>query len=143
MSPLLVKVRGPGSPLPAGRPFSTLEEGSVLCLSPNAPNSKGIEQDQAGQSQSYSQSTYLAETSLLPLPASTKYPTVNQAPNHSSSPVSGCGLHASPQLGGSTPQGVTPGWLSGTEVSCSMDVQQELLNSRKTSTCTSSLQKFF
>lgn len=46
---------------------ATVEEESVLCLSLNVINSKGDEQDQAGQGQSYSHGTYLAKTSLVPV----------------------------------------------------------------------------
>lgn len=130
-----------GSPFPGGHPTSILEEDSILCLSPKCPNSKGVEQDQAGQDESYPHNTLLAETSLVPFPA-TLCPTVDQDPDRFSSPVSGCELRASPQPGDSSPQGVIPGWFSGIDISCSMDLQQELSNSRKTSTCFPSLQKW-
>lgn len=75
---------------------------------------------------------------MVPLPASTLCPTIDQAV---SSSVSGCRSRASLQSISSMLQGMATGWFSAIEDSCSMEVQQVLLNSRKTSTHTTNLKK--
>lgn len=128
--------------LTGGHLPSTMEEEFVLCLSPNVPNSKSAEQDQAGQGQRGPSSTYLAKTSLVPLSVSALCLTTKLAPYHSSSSVSGWESCASPQPGSSAPQCEIHAWFSGIDVSCSTKVQQVFLNNRKTSTHITQLQKW-
>lgn len=78
-----------------------MEKNLFYAFSPVPLILKAAEQDPAGQGQSYPHSTCLTKTSLIPLPASTLCPIINQAPDHYSSSVS----YASPQPNGSTFQG--------------------------------------
>lgn len=101
--------RGSGPPVLGRCLSSILEELSGLCVSANVADIKGDKQYQAGQRQKYSNSADLAKTSLVPLPASPVCPTVVQAHNHASSPVTGCRSCASSQAIGSPPQGMAHG----------------------------------
>lgn len=92
---------------------------------PQCPYSKGAEQDQSRQGQSYPRSTYLAKTSLIHLLVSTLCPNINQAPHHSSFPVLGCRLCSLPQPSCSTAQDIVPGSFLETEVSCFTEVQRD------------------
>nr|XP_032646422.1 uncharacterized protein LOC116830873 [Chelonoidis abingdonii] len=132
---------GTGETLPRGRIHDLMAPALRLCFSPNTITQQGPHEDTDGSCQDNLDRTFMAETTVVPVPHQNVNSTTDLLASHPEPLITAAQPTSSPQSLHASPQSLVPAWFSQRELDCSEQVQRVLLHSRTQSTHTTYLRK--
>lgn len=132
--PKILLMSRTGSAITGRRVPDQMECPSPLCFPSNSSNLQSHTQNTNQQGQDNPHSANMAQTDFVPLSESHGNMHSIQYPLMTWSPLTGQRTSPPSQSRENSPQSMTPSWLWGNELTCSDQIQQILINSRKQNT---------